>query len=76
MGTIKSVLDYYKNNADKIALELSIGDELMNQVKAVGGELVVNKETGTFDFININDDIEQKLNNRIAQLKESNNGDK
>jgi len=72
MGTIKSVLDYYKNNAEQIALELSIGDELMNEVKAVGGELVINREKGTFDFINITDELKEKLNIRITKLKESN----
>lgn len=74
MGTIKSVLDYYKEDGVKITVENAFGKELMDEVKAVGGELIIDKENGTYHFENVGEELQAKLKSKIVEIKKSKDG--
>ena len=46
----------------------------MNEVKAVGGKLVINKEGGTYHFENVGEELQAMLDSKIVEIKKSNDG--
>ncbi|QNN42949.1 hypothetical protein [Pedobacter roseus] len=73
MGTIKSVLDHYKNNAYRIVIERLIGEGFLDEVKAVGGELVVDEVKGSYKLVNTPNELVQRINNYLKTLKVKDN---